>query len=355
MTDFALDGEMELLRETARAFAAAELTPQERAHEAARQVAPSIRKRFEEVGLSGVEIPEGLGGGGLGSLARALVLEELAAGDAGAALALDPLGPALYPLLELGGEPALRELGLPLLGTSGQRAVLLWRPESALPAAGQKVSLEAPWVPTDRVDLLVVLCREGAFALREGIELERVRGSGLRTAGASALRVASAPLVGSWRGPGESRRALARARLYLAAMLVGVMRASVDFSRHYAMNRVAFGRPIAHHQALAFLLADMHAAVEGTRLLLWEAAWRCDRREAEAPVACAAAHVEAVEQAMFVTPNGIQVLGGHGFMQDHPVEKQMREARALGLLLGGADPARAEAAAAWVQRGEGSD
>jgi alkylation response protein AidB-like acyl-CoA dehydrogenase len=122
------------------------------------------------------------------------------------------------------------------------------------------------------------------------------------------------------------------------------MRASAEYSRAYAMKRVAFGRPIAHHQALAFLVADMASAVDGSRLLAWEAAWRLDRGE-EASEACATAFVEAAEQAMFVTPNGVQILGGHGFMQDYPVEKFMREARVLGLLFGGTDAAREEAGA----------
>ena len=83
----------------------------------------------------------------------------------------------------------------------------------------------------------------------------------------------------------------------------------------------------------------MATAVDTARLLLWDAAWRLDSGE-EAREACASAYVEAVEQAMFVTPNAVQILGGHGFMQDYPVEKFMREARALGLLWGGVDIAR---------------
>jgi alkylation response protein AidB-like acyl-CoA dehydrogenase len=102
---------------------------------------------------------------------------------------------------------------------------------------------------------------------------------------------------------------------------------------------VAFGRPIAHHQALAFLIVDMATAVDGTRLLVWDAAWRLDRGE-DAVEPCATAFVEACEQSMFVTPNGVQILGGHGFMQDYPVEKLMREARTLGLTWGGVDAAR---------------
>ncbi len=170
---------------------------------------------------------------------------------------------------------------------------------------------------------------------------EELRGAGLRAAGASSLRLDGTPVRAAWQDPAGARRALARARLYAAALTLGVMRAAAEFSREYAMNRTAFGRPIAHHQALAFLIADMAAAVDGARLLVWEAAWRLERGE-DASEACATAFIEAAEQAMFVTPNGVQILGGHGFMQDYPAEKFMRDARTLGLTLGGLDAAREE-------------
>ncbi len=121
-----------------------------------------------------------------------------------------------------------------------------------------------------------------------------------------------------------------------------MLRQAADFSRSYALERVAFGKPIAHHQGLAFLIIDMRMAVDGARLLLHEAASHVDRGlpcEAQA----AAAFVEAVEASRLVGPNGVQILGGHGFMQDYPVEKYMRESRALGLALGGVDAAREEA------------
>jgi len=197
-------------------------------------------------------------------------------------------------------------------------------------------------VPADRVDLLVVLDEEGARVVTDGLEVSALRGAGLRAAGASELRLSSAPVRARWQDAAGARRALARARLYAAALLVGVMREAAEYSRRYAIERVAFGRPIAHHQALAFLIADMASAVDMARLLVWDAAWRLDTG-APALEACATAFLEAAEQAMFVTPNGVQILGGHGFMQDYPVEKWMREARALGLWLGGVDCAREDA------------
>ena len=349
MIDLGLSDELSLLRETARGFARDRLQGADRAAEAARAPSEAAREAFAAIGFAGLELPEAVGGAGLGALAHALVLEELAAADPGAALALDPLGPALYPIAELGGEAALRALALPIL-EGGGRALLAVDLEGRVRTQAGRAEGALPWIPADRIDLLVVLGRGGACAIREGIQCEAVRGAGLRAAGASSVVLAGAPLCATWQDAAAAARALARARLYLAALLLGTMRASSDFARAYAQQRVAFGRPIAHHQALAFLLVDLFGAVEGTRALLHEAAWRLDAG-ADAREACASALLEAAEQALFVTPNGVQVLGGHGFMQDYPVEKWMREARALALLAGGTDAAREDAGRELAENG----
>jgi len=132
-------------------------------------------------------------------------------------------------------------------------------------------------------------------------------------------------------------------------MLLGVLREAADFSRRYALERQAFGRPIAHHQALAFLIVDMHMAVEGARGLVQDAAWRSEAGAAAGPAA-ASAYAETIEASTLVGPSGVQILGGHGFMADYPVEKMMRESRALGLLLGGLDAAREEAGRALAEQ-----
>jgi alkylation response protein AidB-like acyl-CoA dehydrogenase len=341
MFDFNPGEELGILVETAHSFAGNELAPALRRFETARAVDETARRKFSQIGLSGLEIPESLGGAGLGAVARALVNEELGAADAGAALALDPLGPALYPLLELADESALRELVTPLLEREAARAVLVSDREGQLDIGADSVSGRVPWVPADHVDLLIVLQVDGAIALRDGMKASAIRGSGLRAAGASELQLDHAA-VRRWPGEAAARRALARARLYVASLIVGVLRQAAEFSRQYALERTAFGKPIAHHQALAFLITDMRTAVDGARLLVQEAAWHCDQG-LPCEALAAAAFVEAVEVSRSVGPNGVQILGGHGFMQDFPVEKYMREARALGLMLGGVDAAREEA------------
>jgi alkylation response protein AidB-like acyl-CoA dehydrogenase len=344
MIDFAIPDELELIVDTTRGFAGAHLAPHARDAEAARAVSVDVAARYTETGLATLELPAALDGAELGAVARALVNEELGAADAGAALALDPLGPALYAVLEAGGERAVREHLVPLLARPGARAVFIDAHDARLETRGERLRGLVPWVPADRVDLLVYATDDEIVLAREGIRVKPVRGAGLRAAGASELTL-DAPIVARFLDGEAVGEALARARIYYGSLLLGVLRQAAETSREYAMGRVAFGRPIAHHQALAFLITDMRIAVDGARLLLHEAAWHVDEgRPAEA--LAAAAFAEVIESSAFVGPNAIQILGGHGFMQDYPVEKYMREARALGLLLGGFDAAREEAGAA---------
>jgi alkylation response protein AidB-like acyl-CoA dehydrogenase len=342
--DFELADELALLAHTARSFAEEQLAPKVRSAEAARQLDDETRAAYASIGLAGLELPVGLCGAGFGPLARALVNEALGAADPGAALALDRIGPAFYPLLELGGEHGIREFLMPLLERDGARAVLVAPGDAQLEISGDALSGELAWAPVPCADLLVVLLADGALVVRDGIACEAVKGSGLRAAGGSRITLRRANIAARFQGDVAAQRALARARLYVAALLVGVLRQAAEYSRNYAIERVAFGKPIAHHQALAFLITDMHMAVEGARLLVHDAAFRAERGlpcEAES----ASAFVEAVEASRLVGPAAVQILGGHGFMQDHPVEKYMRESRALGLLVGGVDAAREQAGA----------
>jgi alkylation response protein AidB-like acyl-CoA dehydrogenase len=341
MFDFSLPDELALIVETTRELARSQLAVHVRDAEEARGVAPEVAARFSETGLAALELPASLDGAGLGCLARALVNEELGAADPGAALALDPLGPALYPVLEAGGEAAVREHLLPLLARPGARALLVTAHDARLETRGDRLRGLVPWVPAERADLLVYLTDDEVLLAREGITAKRVKGAGLRAAGASELTL-DAKVVARFLDGEAVGEALARARLYTASLLLGVLRQTAEASRSYAMSRVAFGKPIAHHQALAFLIADMRSAVDGARVLIHEAAWHLDEGNPAESLA-AAAFAEAIEASTFVGPNGIQIYGGHGFMQDYPVEKHMREARALGLLLGGFDAAREDA------------
>ncbi len=325
------DEDLELIVETARRFGEEVLAPRMRSAEAERGVDAQTREAFTEIGLAGLEWPEAVGGAGLGCVARVLVNEELGAADAGAALALDAFGPALYPILEMGGDLER------LVATSG-RILLVSDLDGDIRIDSEKVDGSVPWAPASEADALVVLAGDEAVILRSGFTIESLRGAGLRAAGAGRIHLENAQADASLSSAAGAARARARARLYIASLLLGVMRAACDFSREYAKERKAFGKPIGHHQALAFLITDMQMALDGCRLLVHEAAWRIDTG-LPAESAAASALAECIDASRKIGPNGVQILGGHGFVADYPVEKFMREARVLGLWLGGFDAA----------------
>ena len=342
------DEDLELIADTAKRFGQEILAPKMREAEAKRCVDDETRNAFQEIGLASLEWPEDADGAGLGSVARVLVNEELGAADAGAAIALDELGPALYPILEMGGD--LRSLthanSLRDSGRSGggenERTLLVTNFDGHLQFEKDRVSGLIPWVPANHAASIVVLAGDQAAVLRSGFSFDPIRGAGLRAAGASELRIVDAETERLLVDPAGAGRARARARLYVASLLLGVMRAACDFSREYAKERKAFGKPIGHHQALAFLMADMQMALDGARLLVHDAAWRVDQGLA-CESAAASAYAECIDASRLIGPSGVQILGGHGFMADYPVEKHMREGRALGLLFGGFDAAVEEA------------
>jgi alkylation response protein AidB-like acyl-CoA dehydrogenase len=347
MFDLNPDDELDLVAATARKLAEDALIPALREAEAARDVTPELREAWDEVGLAGLELPESLDGAELGCLARVFVNEELAAGDAGAAIALDPYGPALTALLEVGGSDAAKTL-VQALGAGRQRAALVFSEDAALEIRGDTITLDAPWVAAEQLGAVVILASDEALLVTEGMEFAPVRGAGLRAAGAASLTLKQAPIAGRWSSAEGAARARARGRLYYASLLLGVMRTACEFSANYSQEREAFGKKIGHHQSLAFLIVDMRMALEAARMVVHEAAWRVDRGLPCAGEA-ASAWAECIEASRLIGPNGVQILGGHGFMADYPVEKHMREARALGLLCGGFDAAVEEAGQVLVQ------
>jgi alkylation response protein AidB-like acyl-CoA dehydrogenase len=116
-------------------------------------------------------------------------------------------------------------------------------------------------------------------------------------------------------------------RVALAAMAVGVSKAAFEYSRDYAKDRDVFGMKVAQKQAIAFMLAEMATEIEAIRLLVWEAAWMLDKNKSEASKQAYLAMTGAADMAMMVTDRAVQILGGHGYIREHPVELWMRNGR----------------------------
>jgi len=337
MIDFSLSEDLQAVVDTAERFAREQLFATRRDAERARDLPAATLALARSIGFGDLGVPQTFGGAGLGALARCLVAEALAAGDPGGALRILRHAIACTALSAFGDAARTALEGV-------QDAVLVIDLANYIEVSGRAVRGRVPWIPADAADALVLLGRTRIAVIRSGFQLTPVPGSALQASGGSDLML-DAAAHWSIQNDLAAQRALAHTRLTLAALAIGAMRQTCIQSRDYALDRVAFGKPIAHHQSIAFLIADMRMATDAARVLLHEAAWRADRG-LPFEAAAAAAFVEAAEAGMFVGPNGVQIFGASGFMRDGPVEKPMRELRTLSLMAGGVDAARSDACAA---------
>src|SRR5207244_5205391 len=126
---------------------------------------------------------------------------------------------------------------------------------------------------------------------------------------------------------------LDRTRPAVSSMAVGIARAAFEFASEYSKERVQFGVPIAMHQAVAFMIADMATKIEASRLLVWESAVLLDQGKRNTLVSSHSKRF-AADPAMEVTVDAVQVYGGYGFIKEYPVEKLMRDAKIMQLYEG---------------------
>jgi len=355
MIDFQPSEEQELVQETVRQFAENEIRPVARECDENGKLPGDVLAQAHELGLVANALPEAHGGGGERSaVLGALIAEELAWGDL--AIALGILSPALaaLPIAQYGTE-AQRAAELPrwLGGTPVPGSLALvephfgadpFRPETTATRAddgdgfvldGRKCMV--PWQDGDGP--VLVFATEGetpqGFLVprdAEGLEATPSDYMGIRALPTADLvldrvRVPEGARLGGAAGS-DLGETIARGRVALAALGVGVARAAFEIARDYAREREAFGVKIAQKQAIAFKLADMAIEIDGCRLLTWEAAWRLDRgAEALREATLAISQVRKV--ALEVADGAVQVLGGHGYIREYLPEQQLRNARGL--------------------------
>jgi alkylation response protein AidB-like acyl-CoA dehydrogenase len=352
--------EQEVAREAMRAFAREAMRPIARACDEESKIPEEFLAQAWQLGLVSTQIPEAHGGGGepRSPVTHALVVEELAWGDPALALAaLAPTGFA-HAILDQGSEAQRRRL-LPAFCEAAPRAAALavnepapafdpLRPRTEAVRRGDRYRLSGRkcLVPmADRASHFLVLARcEGAleaFVVERGAPGVAVA-QPEKSLGLRALPTGSLSLDGVELGPddrlggaagADAQRVLDRSRTALAAAMVGLARAVLEYAIPYAKERHAFGEAIARKQAIAFRLADMHAETEASRWLVWKAASELERG-APATRAAHLAHRYAVRQCLWVADQGLQILGGHGYIREHPVEMWYRGARTLGVLEG---------------------
>ncbi len=357
MISFSLDEEQQIIQETVRKFAAEWVRPQLREWERAGTVSDEARRAFHELGLGLLEVPEALGGAGASAVTAALVQEELGFGDAGAAVALWSPHLVTAALVELGDEAQARRFFSRFAESSVRLGAVAYSERGTTPLEGFSTvavkrgdgyslsGTKAFVVNGGCADLTVVFAQiepgrgwggVGAWVVEAGMPGMRA-GARHELLGLDAAHIAEVvfdgclvPEENRLRGgphglPKGVQRYFARAALMTAARQVGLARAAYEFALGYTQERRAFGKPVAHFQAIAFTLAEMLMDVEAARWMVWRAAASQKLDE----VALAATH--ANEAAWRVADQAVQLLGGAGYVQDYPVEKWLRDTKALAL------------------------
>jgi alkylation response protein AidB-like acyl-CoA dehydrogenase len=352
--------EQELVRSALHDFAEEVLRPVARECDETSEIPSELLDQTWELGLISTSLPEAVGGAGeaRSPITSAIVLEELAWGDA--SLASAALAPAAFAnaVVDQGTEAQRAEL-LPLFcGEKFHAAALAWIEPSAafeplLPRTlaepkgdGFTLSGAKSFVPFGHTaSHFLVVCRNNgghdAFIVpreTEGLSIsEPEKNLGLRALPTATLELERAFVPASARLGGDAgcdvRRLLNQSRAALAAVMTGLSRAVIEYAIPYAKDRRAFDQAIAQKQGIAFKLAEMHIETESMRWLTWKAASQLEQG-ADATKAAHHARAYAADQCMFVADEGVQVLGGHGFIREHPVEMWYRNARTLGVLEG---------------------
>ncbi len=353
--------EQQMLQESFKAFGAERLRPAALAADTAAAAPEEILSAGGELGLTMLGVPEALGGAvsERSSVTAVLAAEALAQGDMGLAVSL--LAPAgVAAALALWGDGDQQATYLPALvedETPAAAAFALQEPralfdpfELQTTARRERDELVLDGVKSlvplaERADLLVVAARlEGhgpVLLLVEtktpGVLVKANPAMGVRAAGTGdvlfeGVRLPARALLGDG-DPAVYAAAVRRARVAWCALACGTARAVLDYVIPHVNERVAFGEPISNRQSVAFTVSDIAVELEGMRLATLRAAARLDAgKDAAREVAIARALCS--EKGSWIGSNGVQLLGGHGYVKEHPVERWYRDLRAVGVCEG---------------------
>ena len=364
MLNFSPTEEQEEIRRLAHSLAIEQLRPQGRSAEQRGDIAPALMQTLMQTGLT-TPFPEYYGGSGLlEAITSMLIAEELGFGDGG--LAMNIIGSMMGPLaITLAGNESQREHYIfPFCNgpdAANQRGSFAFAERTGgytledINTTARRDGQDYVLNGTKRAVLhgakslpRVILWRLegttgdeglGACVLPEQVEglaiLPEAHTLGLAAAPGAAytLHDVVVPASAVLGNPGHHGiiRAATLYSLLRAAVACGTARAALEYASSYAQERIAFGRPIVSYQGIAFILAEMAMKIDAVRLLLWSAAVNWDSNiEQETLIRDAeAAQHQAVKLAKLATIDAIQVMGGAGFMQDHPAEMWMRNAAAM--------------------------
>jgi alkylation response protein AidB-like acyl-CoA dehydrogenase len=353
MISFSPSEEQQMIVKMVKQFANDEMRKVYRECDESGEIPARVIDTAWKLGLVSTSIPEEYGGlgGEHSAITGALIAEELAWGDLSVAMHILCPSLAVYPILETGTEEQKKKF-LPAFCDENYKAATaaLIEPRFCFDPYSLAVTTKSDgnsyvlngdkcYVPLAAdADLLLVYAAENGssqgFIIEKGtkgLEIgEREKNMGIKALATYEVSLKDCRIPKDNRLGGDKgcdfERIMNCSRVALSAMAVGVARAAFEYSRDYAKERVAFGEPIAARQAIAFMLAEMAIEIDATRLMAWEAAWKLDRKE-EATKEASIVKMYADDMVIMVTDRAVQILGGHGYIRDHPVELWLRNGR----------------------------
>ena len=355
--------EARALLDLTRDLVAREVAPVASDMESRAEFPRELFRTLGKAGLLGLAYPEAVGGGGQPYEVYLQVLEELAAGWVGLAVGVSVHTLSCFPVAQWGSAEQKERflpdmLGGDLLGAyclseahSGSDAAAL-SCRATLSGDSYSVNGTKAWVThgghADFYNLMVRTGADGPAGISCLLAASDTPGllpqppekkMGMRSAHTASIaledaRVPADRLIGEeGKGFQIAMSALDGGRLGIAACAVGLAQSALDLGVSYAVERKQFGRAIAEFQGVSFLLADLATQIEAARALYLAAARRRDRGQPYGPQA-AMAKLFATDTAMRVTTDVIQVLGGAGYVEDHPAERYFREAKVMQIFEG---------------------
>jgi acyl-CoA dehydrogenase len=361
MYSFEPSEEQQMLVDAVGKYAQNDLRPAAHDVEESRDLPKKLISKGWEIGLLQASIPEAYGGfGDRSAVTGALAVEEMAFGDLAGALAV--MTPSLFatPILLAGSEEQKKKY-LPKViegdWTPYTAALIEYsfdfdandlRTTATADGDDYILSGEKAFVPFARdAEAILVYANldgktqgfivpKGAAGLSVSDEREKLMSLNalpLYRVKLDSVKVSAANRLGGASGH-DFELILASLRIASASAAVGVAKASFEYSMNYAKEREAFGVKIAQKQAIAFMLAEMATEIEAARLLIWEAAWKLDTGKEDAAKDAYLAFTGAADMVMMVTDRGVQILGGHGYIREHPVEMWLRNGRGFAMLTG---------------------
>jgi acyl-CoA dehydrogenase len=363
MVDFTLTDEQESLRELARDFAENEIRPVAWEHDVDGSWPIEVFKKAHEVGLMNTHVPEAYGGPGLSYLDGCVIEEQTSWGCSGIATSLGANGLASAPvILAASEEVKAKYLGM-LTEELKFASFCLTEPSAGSDVASMRTRAtkqgdkyvingskcfitngeHADWytvyAKTDpdkgnKGISAFVVPRDDTVTIDKKEDKMGQRASNTVTVTFNDTEVPAGNILGEENGGWKvAMMTLDRTRPGVAAMATGIAQAAFDFAKAYSLERQQFGVPIAMHQAIQFMIADMATKVHLSRLATWNSAVLLDQGKRNTLESSHAKRF-AADSCMEVTTDAVQVHGGYGFIKEYKVEKLMRDAKIMQLYEG---------------------